>query len=181
MARINGIGSKKDIQRNKMRLFLTGMMGSGKSAVGKALADRYGYTLIDLDEEIVKKYSKSIETIFKLDGENRFREYETDTARSLDLPDHAVIATGGGFPLKETNRRWMKTHGKIIWLKSSPAVILERIKDEDRPLLPKPITVDHIATILHKRIPVYQQADQVIETDDMTPNEIAEAIRKIYL
>lgn len=164
-----------------MRLFLTGMMGSGKSAVGQALADRYGYTLIDLDEEIVKKYSKSIENIFKLDGENHFREYETETARSLDLPDDAVIATGGGFPLREANRHWMKTQGKVIWLKCSPRVILERIKDEERPLLPRPISVQHINAILEKRTPVYKQADHVIDTDDMTPNDIAETIRKIYL
>jgi shikimate kinase len=157
------------------------MMGSGKSAVGKAFADRYGFALIDLDEEIVKKYSKSIEKIFKLDGESRFREYETDTALSLDLPNNAVIATGGGFPLREINRQWMKTQGKVIWLKSSPGVILDRIKDEDRPLLPKPISEDHINAILNKRIPVYVLADQVIETDDMTPNDIAEAIRKTYL
>lgn len=164
-----------------MRLFLTGMMGSGKSAVGQALADRYGYTLVDLDEEIVKKYSKSIENIFKLDGENSFRKFETDTALSLNLPNNAVIATGGGFPLRETNRQWMKRHGKVIWLKCSPDVILDRIKNEDRPLLPKPISVQHINAILEKRIPVYEQADHMIETDDMTPNDIAETIRKIDL
>lgn len=161
-----------------MRLFLTGMMGSGKSAVGRSLAALYGYDLIDLDSEIVKKTSKSIETIFELDGEAAFRDFETETALGLELADKVVVATGGGFPLRESNRRWMKDHGKVIWLESSPIAILNRIKDEDRPLLPKPITVEHIRAILDKRIPVYEQADLVIDTDDLTPDEIAREIEK---
>ncbi len=159
-----------------MHIFLTGMMGSGKSVVGKALSKQLGYVFIDLDKEIETKSGKNISSIFSEDGEDSFREKETKTAFELNLKQPSVIATGGGFPLKESNRIWMKKLGKVIWLKASPKVILERIKNEDRPLLPKPIDPGRITEILNTRIPIYEQADLVIETDNLSA---AEAVNDI--
>ena len=149
------------------------MMGSGKSAVAKILAERLKYALIDIDHEIELKSGKSIEAIFKEDGQAAFRELETLVAMDLEFESPTVIATGGGFPLKAENRNWMKEHGYVIWLRTSSAHILERIKDENRPLLPKPITHDHIENILKDRIPIYQQADIIIDTDDEKPEALA--------
>ncbi|MEA2077584.1 MAG: shikimate kinase [Candidatus Marinimicrobia bacterium] len=159
-----------------MHIFLTGMMGSGKSSVGKILAKDLGYSFIDLDEEIVKKSEKSIEEIFTETGEDVFREIESRTAFELKLMKPSVIATGGGFPLQEANRQWMKESGKVVWLKSSPASILDRIKDENRPLLPTPIELGHIEKVLDRRISVYVQADLIIVTDGLTPEGITKKI-----
>jgi len=159
-----------------MHIFLTGMMGSGKSAVGQKLSKELEYMFIDLDKEIESKNGQSISQIFSEEGEGSFREKETQTARELNLTQPAVIATGGGFPIKEVNRNWMRKSGKVIWLKASPEFILERIKDQDRPLLPKPIDPERIGLILNDRIPIYQQADLVIETDNLSLEEVVKKI-----
>ncbi len=165
--------------KNNMNIFLIGMMGSGKSAVAKELAEVLNYDLLDLDRKIVEKYGKSIENIFLEDGEVVFRRYESDTAKQLKFTKPTVIATGGGFPVREENRKWMKKNGKIVWLKCVPEVILERIKDEDRPLLPKPIEVDHIVKILNGRIHIYNKADMIINTDRFTPKQAAQKIKSM--
>lgn len=162
-----------------MNIFLIGMMGSGKTAVGKELASILKYDLIDLDQEIVEKYGKSIERIFLEDGETVFRGYEAETARKLMISDKTVISTGGGFPVREENRRWMKKLGKTVWLKCEPSVILDRIKHEDRPLLPKPIKVEHIQKILNGRSHIYNKADMIINTDRLTPQEAALKIKSM--
>ncbi len=164
-----------------MYIFLTGMMGSGKTLVGKMLANDLGYLFIDLDEEIAKSSKKSIEQIFTEDGEKVFREFESKTASELKLSVPTVIATGGGFPLRGSNREWMKGSGRVVWLKSSPTTILHRIKDENRPLLPKPIEIEHIEKILDRRVPIYKQADLVVETDGLAPEEIVKKIKNSIL
>lgn len=164
---------------NKQHIFLIGMMGSGKSAVGIELADLLHYNFIDLDQKIIENAGKSIERIFSEDGESAFRREESRTAFDLDMSIPSVIATGGGFPLKKENRDWMELNGVIVWLKSSPEVILERIKDENRPLLPKPISIEHIKNILDARIGIYDQAGLTIDTDEMTPAGIAREIEKV--
>ncbi len=163
----------------KKHIFLIGMMGSGKSAVANELASILNYDLIDLDQRIVEKYGKSIERIFLEEGEIVFRGYEAETARALKISDPAVIATGGGFPVRTENRRWMKKTGKVVWLKCNPGLILERIKNEDRPLLPKPISVEHIENILNGRTHIYTQADMIINTDRLTPKEAAKKIKSM--
>ena len=98
----------------KKHIFLIGMMGTGKWAVAKELASILNYDLIDLDQRIVEKYGKSIERIFLEEGEIVFRGYEAKTARELKISDPTVIATGGGFPVRTENRRWMKKMGKMM-------------------------------------------------------------------
>ena len=163
----------------KKHIFLIGMMGSGKSAVAKELSSILNYDLIDLDQKIVEKYGKSIERIFLEEGEIVFRGYESQTARELKISNPTVIATGGGFPVRAENRKWMKKNGKVIWLKCNSVVIFERIKNEDRPLLPKPIRVEHIENILKGRTPIYTLADMIINTDRLTAKEAAEKIKSM--
>ena len=166
----------KDLHKH---IFLIGMMGSGKSAVAKELASILNYDLIDLDQKIVEKYGKSIERIFIEEGEIVFREYEAKTAREIKTSNPTVIATGGGFPVRAENRKWMKKIGKVIWLKCNSGVILERIKNEDRPLLPKPISIEHIENILKGRTPIYTLANMIINTDRLTPKEAAKKIKSM--
>ncbi|RKY54984.1 MAG: shikimate kinase [Candidatus Neomarinimicrobiota bacterium] len=157
-------------------IFLIGMMGSGKSSVGKILARDICSAFIDLDQEIINRSGKSIETIFNEEGEEIFRKLETETAFDLNMNEPSVVATGGGFPLNETNLTWMRELGKIVWLKSSSEIILKRIEHENRPLLPRPIKKEHIDSILNSRISVYKQADLFIDTDRYDPEQIAKEI-----
>lgn len=164
--------------KSKQHLFLIGMMGSGKSTVGKLLARELAYDYIDLDDAIVQKAGKSIEDIFREDGQDAFRMWEKITAEELELNKATVIATGGGFPLREDNRKWMASLGTSIWLQASAAHILDRIKDEDRPLLPKPIRVEHIEKILDERTVIYAKADMAVDTQNKSPEEIVSEIMR---
>lgn len=160
-------------------IFLIGMMGAGKSSVGRYLAGIMHCRFIDLDRFIERRNAKSIPEIFRENGEEGFRRRETRAALELDLQFPAVIAVGGGFPLKEENMQWMKKNGKIIWLRAAAGTIKERIQNEERPLLPKPVNCEAIEKILSRRIPFYQQADISVDTDGEEPEQIAKKIIKI--
>ncbi len=160
-------------------IFLIGMMGSGKSSVGRVLAKLLRYSFLDLDTEIERVSAKTVHQIFTEDGEPVFRDLESSTAMQLDLSKPQVIATGGGFPLKKENLQWMRRNGIVIWLQADSSTILERIVEEDRPLLPQPLRLEHIETILNKRLPVYQQADISIDANDGDPRAIAMDIKDI--
>ncbi|HDR04623.1 MAG TPA: shikimate kinase [Candidatus Marinimicrobia bacterium] len=155
-------------------IFLIGMMGSGKSAVGKVLAVKLELPFFDLDEAIEAHYGLSIPQIFEKHGEIAFREMESRLHEWFPLPENgAVIATGGGFPLTESNWRWMQQSSHIIWLQAKTKTILKRIKSsKNRPLFHKD-TISHLIT---KRNFVYQQADLYIQTDDKTIEETAKEI-----
>lgn len=155
-------------------IFLIGMMGSGKSAVGKVLAKMLKRPFLDLDSEIEAHQGLSIAQIFENYGEAAFREIESKVPEWLKLPKNgAVVATGGGFPIKESNRNWMKQNGWIVWLQVQERTILNRIQSSDnRPLFQK----DTISQLMAKRTFVYQQADVYIPTDDKTVEETAKEI-----
>ena len=161
-----------------MIIFLTGMMGTGKTEVGQALAKSLKCTFLDLDHYLEKKTGKSIPEIFRTEGEEAFRKLERDIKHDpLPNTSDMVIATGGGFPLDERNREWMKSTGVVIWLQAEPQTILERVKmSENRPLLPQPLQPAHIQQILDKRTFVYKQANYYIQTDGRGIRDIVREI-----
>jgi len=163
-----------------MIIFLTGMMGSGKTAVGKKLAEEMDYVFIDLDRYLESKAGKSIPDIFHDMGEAAFREIESGIRHDPVMNYHnLVVATGGGFPLNNSNREWMESKGLVIWLQAKPQTILNRLGDRSgRPLLPQPVQLSHIQEILTKRTFVYKMANYYIQTDDKTVNEIVNEILK---
>ncbi len=165
----------------KPHIFLIGMMGSGKSRVGHDVAEIMNYFFIDLDHEIERQTGKTIPDIFQQDGEAVFRDQETRVALALNLSQPCVIATGGGFPLRNENMQWMQKNGTIVWLQADSATILARIRDEDRPLMPKPVNRERIDIILTERIAVYERADIHINTEIYTPRNIAAKIKKILI
>ncbi len=155
-------------------VFLIGMMGSGKSVLGNLLADMLGLPFFDLDEAIEAYHCLSIPQIFDKYGEAAFREMESKLPEWFNLPKSgAVIATGGGFPLAESNRRWMKQNGLLIWLQADEKTILKRLENaKNRPLFQK----ERISELMTKRNFVYQQADVYIQTDDKTIEKTAKEI-----
>lgn len=157
-------------------LFLIGFMGSGKSTVGMLLGERLGVRFIDTDEEIVKQEGKSINEIFAEFGEERFRELETSALRTLPS-SRAVVATGGGMPLKELNRQLMKDKGITIFLDAPADEILIRLRDDQtRPLL-QGDKEKEIRERLGARLPIYMEtADIRISTSGKSPEIIAEEV-----
>lgn len=165
-----------------MNYFLIGMMGSGKTSLGKSLANDIDYNFIDLDGEIEKAAGIKINNIFDKYGEKYFRKLEMETSRKvIKNSENNVIATGGGFPINENNFKWMENIGTIIWLKASAETIFKRIRSsKDRPLLTNP-SIQSIEGILSERMKYYQRAKYHIDTNgkslNMTVNTLIKEIK----
>src|SRR5262245_9247282 len=109
-----------------MTIFLTGLRGSGKTTVGRALAERTGVAFRDADAELEARSGRSIREVITTDGETAFRDLEERTLIELIALGSAVIATGGGVVLRETNRARMKATGKVIWLTADADILWQR-------------------------------------------------------
>ncbi|MHB1324255.1 MAG: 3-dehydroquinate synthase [Coriobacteriia bacterium] len=157
-------------------VFLTGFMGAGKSAVGRALAAMLDRSFVDLDREIEARERTDIPSIFRERGETGFREAEHATLEGLVHRGPAVVATGGGAVLRHDNQALLKKHGVVIHLSVSPEVAMARLGDtRDRPLLAGG-GIDTARRILAARLPVYAAtADHVVATDGLTIDEVARA------
>ena len=162
-------------------IILVGFMASGKTSVGRALAERTGWTLVDADDEIVFRAGKPIHRIFSDDGESAFRELERQVIADLCAGERQVIASGGGAFVDPRNRDVMLSGGRVFFLSASPAVILRRVQEEDaggpiRPLLAVDNPEARIAGLLAQRTPAYAQAHHTVETDSLTPEGVAAEI-----
>ncbi|WP_318508429.1 shikimate kinase [Bacillus sp. T3] len=138
-------------------IYLTGLMGAGKTTVGKELASKLGLIVMDTDEQIVKQEGKSINEIFALHGESYFRELESKMLAGLPT-ENIVITTGGGIILAEENRKFMKERGTVVYLDANPEEILVRLQhDQSRPLLAK--DKQNVIFLLYKdRLPLYEES-----------------------
>lgn len=156
------------------------MMGSGKSTVGRLLAQRLGWRFIDTDARIVRAAGKSIARIFEEDGEEAFRDLESRIVREAAEEHRAVIALGGGAILREENRDAIWRHGFVVWLSASPEEHFARVsKSERRPLLESHgDPVEAARRILKFREPLYALADIKEDTTGRTPDAIAEALAR---
>lgn len=162
-----------------MNYFLIGMMGSGKTSLGKSLANDIDCNFIDLDGEIEKTAGIKINNIFDKYGEKYFRKLEMETSRKvIKNSENNVIATGGGFPINENNFKWMENIGTIIWLKASAETIFKRIRSsKDRPLLTNP-SIQSIEGILSERMKYYQRAKYHIDTNGKSLNTAVNTLIK---
>jgi shikimate kinase len=170
--------------RSKGRgLALVGYRGTGKSTVGRILADRATRTFLDMDLELEARVARSVAAIFAEEGEPFFRDWEERTLAEL-LSSHptAIVATGGGAVLRETNRRRLREFGFVVWLTADPAELARRLGSDPhgfdhRPALTSAGTIVEIAQVLKVRTPLYQEvADAVIDTGNKNPEELAAAI-----
>lgn len=146
-------------------IILTGYMGCGKTTVGKHVAKRLGYTFVDTDEMIVEQQHRSINEIFADDGETAFRVMETELLKQMidAKRDHMVVATGGGMPIREENRRLLAVLGRVVYLKADPETIYGRVKEDTaRPLLQCENPMKRIEEMLAIREPLYEAGAAVI-------------------
>ncbi len=160
----------------KTSIALIGFMGTGKTAVGKILAEKLGKEFIELDTLIEKKAGKSIPAIFRDEGEIRFRELEIEATRDVAGNKNTIIACGGGIVLNKINIDRLGKECVIVGLTASPAVILKRTSAEKdgRPLLAVADRARQIVELLKFRRPFYQRAaDITINTSRLGPESVA--------
>ena len=139
-------------------IFLVGLMGSGKTTVGRALARRLGLTFVDSDHEIEARTGANIPWIFEIEGEASFRRREADMIRELTGRQGIVLATGGGAILDPKNREYLKTRGTVIYLRASINSILHRTSaDKNRPLLQTPDPRKKLEELSRQREPLYRE------------------------
>lgn len=161
------------------RVFLIGMMGSGKSFVSRILAERLHLMRIDLDDEIVKREGRPINDIFAKEGEAYFRRVEKKVLRDTAEQENTVFATGGGIILDAANIECMKKYGEVFYLKASVDELAEHLAlADDRPLLKEGDLIAKLRQLLNERRHLYERADYIIETDGLSLDEIAEAVVK---
>ena len=158
-----------------MNIYLIGMMGTGKSTLGKTLSKNMQKPFIDLDSEIEKTGGSSVSEIFDRDGEERFREVETEQLKQYS---GSVVACGGGIVLKLENRHFIKENGIAILLTASMGELSQRLSDSDnRPLLANDITEEALAKLwLERQLDYLNTADFTIETCGKNPEELSEEI-----
>ena len=163
--------------RSIRNLALIGFMGTGKSGVGRVVADLIHFTFLDTDHVIEARAGKPISDIFSQDGEPAFRQWERRVVEELTRREKTVIATGGGLPTDPTNLASLKTHALVICLWASPDTIWERVRGQDhRPLLNEPDPPGRIRELLAAREAHYRQADVLVNTEMRSVREVAQHV-----
>lgn len=159
-------------------IFLVGMMGAGKTTVGRALAKKLNKRFIDSDHEIEARTGASISLIFEIEGEAGFRQREAEVIADLAAQKDIVLATGGGAVLRPENRACLKSHGTVIYLRASVASVLQRTShDKSRPLLQTDDPRKRIEELIKQREPLYTEvADIVIDTGRPNVQSLVQAI-----
>ncbi len=167
-----------------MKIYLIGFMGCGKSTFGAELARKLNFMFVDLDEYIVENQERSIEQIFKEEGEDGFRDIERDELGKLSGLFDTVIATGGGTPCFHDNLEWMNATGTSIYLKTPPEILAARLapEKEHRPLIAN-LSDKELPDFIHKKIlersAFYEQAEIIYEQKNENM-PVAEDLAKLY-
>ncbi len=168
--------------RLKKTVVMVGMMGAGKSAVGKELAQVLGVPFLDSDNEIERAANASIAEIFARDGEAFFREKEAQVIARLIDGEPCVLSVGGGAFLRAETRQRISAHGVSVWLKADLDTLWARVRRKDtRPLLRTPNPYQTLAALMQARDPAYGQADLIVPTTadyaiETTTEKVVEAL-----
>jgi shikimate kinase len=147
-------------------IFLVGLMGAGKTTVGRQLAQRLRKRFIDADQEIERRTGVRITTIFEIEGEDRFRAREAQILDALTALEDVVLATGGGVVLRPENRERLKSRGFVVYLRAQPRDLHMRTRhDKGRPLLKTADPLARLEELYRVRDPLYREiADLVVDT-----------------
>ena len=158
-------------------LILVGMMGSGKSTVGKALSEALDVPFLDTDAMLEYRLGRPVGQLFELYGEEAFRHHETAVLQAIE-PDDAVLSTGGGIVLKPENWVEFRRLGSTVYLDASPEILIERLEKSNRkrPLLQHEHWHDTLRKIVETRKPLYEQADLIVPVGDQPISEVVDRI-----
>jgi shikimate kinase len=163
--------------RQLVNLALVGFMGTGKTSVGRLVAEQLHFDYLDTDELIQSRTGRTISNIFDTEGEAAFRQLEQQLVVELAARKQTVISTGGGLPTDPVNLNNLKTHALVVCLWASPEKIWERVRNQThRPLLRSPDPRSKIRELLAIREPFYRQADVLINTDLRSAREVAQQV-----
>ena len=156
----------------KKPIIIVGMMGVGKSAIGRMLARSLNREFYDIDENIEKKYNMKISAIFENYGEQKFRDIEHEVIKGINKGSTDIIAAGGGAFIYERNINIFNKIGLTLWLNPSPLIIIERLKKNtnNRPLLKEVNIETYINNLLIKRNPFYEKANLTITSSKVSRN-----------
>ena len=164
-------------RRHPVNIALIGFMGTGKTSVGRLVAEQLHYDYLDTDEVIQTNTGRSITDIFTKDGEPAFRALEQKVVAELASRKNTVIATGGGLPVNPENLASLKTHALVVCLWSSPEKIWERVRHQShRPLLHDENPQAKIRELLAAREPFYKMADVLLNTELRSVREVAQQV-----
>jgi shikimate kinase len=160
------------------KIVLVGMMGSGKTTVGRALAQHLGWCYLDSDEQVERRTGRTVPEILASDGERAFRAEESRAlADAIAQPGPLVLSAAGGTVLDAGNRELLRRAGSVVWLRARPETLAERVGDgAGRPLLaPDPPAA--LARLDRERRPFYAEvADVIVDVDDLTADEVVTRI-----
>ena len=162
-------------------IFLIGYRGSGKSTVGRLLADRLDWSFVDADSRIEERAGRTIRDIFEGDGEAAFRALETAVLTDLCTRTETVVATGGGIVLRDDNRSLLRNYGFVAWLVADPATLWARIQADPATTARRPDLagggLTEVADLLASREPLYRAcADVEVPVAGLSPDQAADAI-----
>lgn len=163
-------------------IYLVGLMGAGKTTIGRQLARRLGWRFVDSDHEIVARTGVSIPTIFEIEGEAGFRRRESQVVEELAALRHIVMATGGGVVLSPENREVLRHNGMVVFLDVSPKQLHERTRhDKNRPLLQVEDPLGRLEALHTARAPLYREvADVVIDANGCNAQSVIQTLIKEY-
>lgn len=164
-----------------MNIVLTGFMGTGKSTVGRRVADLLKISFFDVDDTIKRQTGRTIAELFQTKGEEAFRALESATIQELSMQEQSVIATGGGTLLNPKNRDFLERNGVLVCLSAKTGTLLERLKDDlTRPLLVGENREQRVERLMQERQSVYALCSIQVQTDDKTIDQVArEVIQKV--
>ena len=163
--------------RHITNIALIGFMGTGKSTVGRIVAEQLKLNFLDTDTLIEERSGKKIADIFTQNGEPAFRQLEAQLVEELSAQTSTVISTGGGLPTNPANLISLKKHSLVFCLWLSPEKIFERVKEQShRPLLNDPDPLGTIRTLLAAREHFYKQADVLLNSDLRSAREVAQQV-----
>lgn len=167
-------------QRDEPRgIALVGYRATGKSTVGRIVANRLGWEFEDADEALERRIGQSIASLFAEQGEGAFRDLEQATLADLTTRSGLVLASGGGAVLREANRTALRRFGFVVWLSARPETLVDRLRRDpaNRPALTAAGLLDEVASLLRQREDHYRSvADARIEVDEHSAEQVAEAV-----
>lgn len=168
------LGEKARAALGRRNIVFVGLMGAGKSAIGRSVAQQLRIPFVDTDDEIERVSRMTISELFASYGEDEFRALETRVIKRLLRGGPKVVSTGGGAFINENTRRHIKRGGVSLWLKADLEVLWERVNKRDhRPLLKTANPKATLAALMEKRYPIYCEADITIESRDVRKDIIA--------
>lgn len=162
-------------------IFLVGLMGAGKTSVGRMLARRLNMEFFDADTEIERITGVKIPVIFEIEGESGFRAREEKMIEHLSAMQGIVLATGGGAVISDTNRQFLKSRGRVIYLRATPEDLWRRTRrDRNRPLLQTADPLGKLRMLHDQRDPLYREvADLIVDTGSQSVPHLTSRIQQM--